>query len=165
MPIPNSSQCWNDALGGSRSDAMACLHSRRWPDRCSCPKRSTEADYGKCNCRRRKRRDILDGLPVLLQGWACLLRMDVKFLLGWQSAVSQFIAENLDTENQPLFTIGKLPLPYRSVTDPFWPCRIDGEAFPFESFHVEVHTRVANLLSLNGDFFTSDFLKKPTGKS
>lgn len=60
--------------------------------------------------------------------------------------VSQFIAENLDIENQPLFTI-------------------DGEAFPFESFHVEVHTRAANLLSLNGDFFTSDFLKKPTGKS
>ncbi|KIR80783.1 D-erythro-sphingosine kinase [Cryptococcus gattii EJB2] len=60
--------------------------------------------------------------------------------------VSQFIAENLDIENQPLFTI-------------------DGEAFPFESFHVEVHTRVANLLSLNGDFFTSDFLKKPTGKN
>ncbi|ODO05276.1 D-erythro-sphingosine kinase [Cryptococcus wingfieldii CBS 7118] len=54
---------------------------------------------------------------------------------------SALIAENLDKVNQPIFTI-------------------DGESYEFDAFHVEVHPRVANLLSLEGDFSTSDFLKK-----
>jgi sphingosine kinase len=37
---------------------------------------------------------------------------------------------------------------------------VDGEAFPFESFHVEVHPKLATILSLDGHFFLSDFLKK-----
>ncbi|WVQ82967.1 hypothetical protein IAT38_005103 [Cryptococcus sp. DSM 104549] len=55
--------------------------------------------------------------------------------------VSSFIVENLDKANQPIFTI-------------------DGESFPFDSFHVDVHPRAANLLSLDGDFYTSEFLQK-----
>ncbi|KAK6908188.1 hypothetical protein I203_102189 [Kwoniella mangroviensis CBS 8507] len=55
--------------------------------------------------------------------------------------VSAFIVENLDKANQPIFTI-------------------DGESFPWDTFHVEVHPRIANLLSLNGDFYVSDFLRK-----
>nr|ODN99905.1 D-erythro-sphingosine kinase [Cryptococcus depauperatus CBS 7855] len=51
------------------------------------------------------------------------------------------VGENLDKVGQPIFTI-------------------DGEAYPFDSFHVEVHPRVANLLSLTGDFYTSEFLEK-----
>ncbi|WWD18462.1 hypothetical protein CI109_102914 [Kwoniella shandongensis] len=55
--------------------------------------------------------------------------------------VSAFIAENLDKANQPIFTI-------------------DGEAFPWDSFHVDVHPRIANLLSLDGEFFASKFVQK-----
>ncbi|WRT67773.1 uncharacterized protein IL334_004746 [Kwoniella shivajii] len=55
--------------------------------------------------------------------------------------VSAFIVENLDKTNQQIFTI-------------------DGESFPWDTFHVEVHPRIANLLSLDGDFFVPDFLKK-----
>ncbi len=39
----------------------------------------------------------------------------------------------------------------------------DGEAFPFESFHVEVHPGLANILSLDGHFFISEFLRKHHG--
>ncbi|WWD04871.1 hypothetical protein V865_002942 [Kwoniella europaea PYCC6329] len=55
--------------------------------------------------------------------------------------VSAFIVENLDKAKQSIFTI-------------------DGESFPWDTFHVEVHPRIANLLSLNGDFYVSDFLRK-----
>nr|XP_019045641.1 D-erythro-sphingosine kinase [Kwoniella bestiolae CBS 10118]OCF24571.1 D-erythro-sphingosine kinase [Kwoniella bestiolae CBS 10118] len=55
--------------------------------------------------------------------------------------VSALVVENLDKEGQPIFTI-------------------DGESFPWDTFHVEVHPRIANLLSLNGDFYVSDFLRK-----
>jgi sphingosine kinase len=55
------------------------------------------------------------------------------------------MAENLDPQAQALFTL-------------------DGEAFPFTSFHVEVHPRLANILSLEGHFFISDFLKKNHAK-
>ncbi|KAI9632026.1 putative D-erythro-sphingosine kinase [Dioszegia hungarica] len=55
--------------------------------------------------------------------------------------VSAFVAENLDPRAQPHFTI-------------------DGEAFEFSSYHVEVLPRAARVLSLDGRFFVSDFLKK-----
>ncbi|ORY28466.1 ATP-NAD kinase-like domain-containing protein [Naematelia encephala] len=54
---------------------------------------------------------------------------------------SAFIAENLDKKGQPLVAI-------------------DGEPFPFDSFHVEVHSGLATVLSLDGHFFISDFLRK-----
>ena len=41
----------------------------------------------------------------------------------------------------------------------------DGEAFPFETFHVEVHPGLASLLSLDGHFFLSEFLQKHDGHS
>ncbi|WWC88576.1 uncharacterized protein L201_003488 [Kwoniella dendrophila CBS 6074] len=60
--------------------------------------------------------------------------------------VSAFTVENLDKANQPIFTI-------------------DGEAFEWDQFHVEVHPRIANLLSLNGDFYVSEFLQKHDEKA
>ncbi|WWC62565.1 uncharacterized protein I303_105161 [Kwoniella dejecticola CBS 10117] len=59
--------------------------------------------------------------------------------------VSEFIVENFDKAAQPIFTI-------------------DGESFPWDAFHVQVHPRIANLLSLNGDFYVSDFLQKHDDK-
>jgi len=56
-----------------------------------------------------------------------------------------FTVENLDKANQPMFTI-------------------DGEAFPWDSFHVEVLPRAATFLSLDGRFYHSRFVtsdKKP----
>ncbi|WVR06330.1 hypothetical protein IAU60_003361 [Kwoniella sp. DSM 27419] len=55
--------------------------------------------------------------------------------------VSAYTVENLDKANQPIFTM-------------------DGESFEWDSFHVEVHPRIANLLSLDGDFYVSEFLQK-----
>ncbi|KAK8858569.1 hypothetical protein IAR55_002798 [Kwoniella newhampshirensis] len=55
--------------------------------------------------------------------------------------VSAIVAENLDKANQPIFTI-------------------DGESFPWDSFHIELHRRIANLLSLDGDFYASNFVQK-----
>jgi sphingosine kinase len=37
---------------------------------------------------------------------------------------------------------------------------IDGEAFDFTSFHVEVVPQVAHIVSMDGKFFVSDFIKK-----
>lgn len=36
----------------------------------------------------------------------------------------------------------------------------DGEGFPCESFHVEVHPAMAHVVSMEGKFFVSDFIKK-----
>ncbi|KAK4689535.1 sphingosine kinase, partial [Tremellales sp. Uapishka_1] len=55
--------------------------------------------------------------------------------------VSAYTAENLDREGQSLMTV-------------------DGEPFEFSTFHVEVHPGMATVLSLDGHFFLSDFLKK-----
>lgn len=60
--------------------------------------------------------------------------------------VRAFTAENLDKARQPLFTV-------------------DGEAFPFDEFHVEVLPRAARLLALDGRVFVSEFLSShDTGK-
>ena len=37
---------------------------------------------------------------------------------------------------------------------------VDGEGFPCESFHVEVHPGMAHVMSMEGKFFVSDFIKK-----
>lgn len=58
--------------------------------------------------------------------------------------VRAFTAENLDKANQPMFTI-------------------DGEAFPFDQFHVEILPRAARFMALDGRFFHSEFVSK-TGK-
>ncbi|WWC70765.1 uncharacterized protein I206_104716 [Kwoniella pini CBS 10737] len=59
--------------------------------------------------------------------------------------VSEFIVQNLDKAGQPIFTI-------------------DGESFQWDEFHVQVHPRIANLQSLNGGFYVSDFLQKHDDK-
>jgi sphingosine kinase len=59
--------------------------------------------------------------------------------------VRAFIAENLDKAAQPMFTI-------------------DGEAFPWDSFHVEVLPRAASFLSLDGRFFHSRFVSTSGGE-
>ena len=51
------------------------------------------------------------------------------------------IGENLDRAHQPVFTI-------------------DGEAFPYDTFHMEVHRQMANILTLDGHIYISDFLKR-----
>lgn len=38
--------------------------------------------------------------------------------------------------------------------------QVDGEAFDFTSFHVEVVPQVAHIVSMDGKFFVSDFIKK-----
>lgn len=55
--------------------------------------------------------------------------------------VRAFTAENLDKVNQPMFTV-------------------DGEAYPFDEFHVEVLPRAARFLALDGRFQHSEFLSK-----
>ncbi|OCF42065.1 D-erythro-sphingosine kinase [Kwoniella heveanensis CBS 569] len=54
---------------------------------------------------------------------------------------SAFIVENLAKANNPVASI-------------------DGEAFEWDSLHVEVLPRTANLLSMEGHYVVSDFLKK-----
>ncbi|WVF69189.1 hypothetical protein IAT40_003964 [Kwoniella sp. CBS 6097] len=54
---------------------------------------------------------------------------------------SAFIVENLDKAKNPVATI-------------------DGEAFEWDSLHVEVLPRTANFLSMEGHYIVSDFLKK-----
>ncbi|EIW73704.1 hypothetical protein TREMEDRAFT_67509 [Tremella mesenterica DSM 1558] len=55
--------------------------------------------------------------------------------------VTAFIAENSDKPKQPSFTI-------------------DGEAFPFDTFQVELHPRLATTMSLDGNWYIPEFLKK-----
>lgn len=59
------------------------------------------------------------------------------------TAVRGFVVENLDKANQPAFTI-------------------DGEAFPWDSFHVEALPRAATMLSLDGRFYHSSFVTSST---
>ncbi|WVQ96696.1 hypothetical protein IAU59_003802 [Kwoniella sp. CBS 9459] len=54
---------------------------------------------------------------------------------------SAFVVENLDKANNPVATI-------------------DGEAFEWDSLHIEVLPRMANFLSMDGHYVISDFLKK-----
>lgn len=73
--------------------------------------------------------------------------------------MSAFVAENLDPRAQPHFTIGQL-LHSRDCELGKELMYVDGEAFEFSSYHVEVLPRAARVLSLDGRFFVSDFLKK-----
>jgi sphingosine kinase len=36
----------------------------------------------------------------------------------------------------------------------------DGEAFPYDQFHVQVHSKIANVLSLDGHYVISEFLQR-----
>ncbi|CAK9780726.1 unnamed protein product [Cutaneotrichosporon oleaginosum] len=55
--------------------------------------------------------------------------------------VRAYTVENLDKEKQPLFTV-------------------DGEAFEWDSFHVEVLPRAATLLALDGHYYQGEFVEQ-----
>jgi hypothetical protein len=40
----------------------------------------------------------------------------------------------------------------------------DGEAFPYDSYHVELHTGLATVLSLDGHFYIPEFMKRHDNK-
>lgn len=79
-----------------------------------------------------------------------------------------YIVENLDPKNQKMFTIGTSPsfpllrlrLHQGDKCDMKADVGVDGEGFPCESFHVEVHPGMAHVMSMDGKFFVSDFIKK-----
>lgn len=73
--------------------------------------------------------------------------------------VKSYIVENLDPKNQKMFTIGTSH--FLDEKDAVHAdTGSDGEGFPCESFHVEVHPGMAHVMSMDGKFFVSDFIKK-----
>ena len=67
-----------------------------------------------------------------------------------------YIVDNMDPERQKQFTIGVFSSSRMSLEAD----GEDGEAFPCTSFHVEVVPRVAHVMSMDGKFYVSDFIKK-----
>ncbi|ORX40105.1 ATP-NAD kinase-like domain-containing protein [Kockovaella imperatae] len=58
--------------------------------------------------------------------------------------ISAVTCENLDRKNQPIFTL-------------------DGEAYPYDTFHAQIHPHLGKILSLDNHFYITDFLKRHHG--